>query len=376
LVSAGLTGPKVYYVYDYQTSSYKYRNATTNTGTASRYIPHSQSFLVKVNAVGQSLQFQESYKTNVGTAFERSGDDNNSFLTVQIAGNGASDEGIVLFDSNALTSYDEKDALDLPSPIETAVQFSFMSSDNAALIQCAAPMTEGLSIPIHLNAPAPGSYTFSIPEASHLPLGACLQLEDIITGSFYSVEPGMSFAFNIESAFDGIRFMIHTHAPVELITSHPTCSGAHDGSIDISTPSGSWNVSLGSADSQLEFISNGSVTFDHLAAGTYTLNVSQASSTCGASSVEIVLQNPAEHALSFKGTQEAVCQNNEWGAIAFAVENATWFTYSLVNNAGDIVREGAVEGDHLTLENLAGDLYTLYVDANCFHTSEVIDLRS
>ncbi len=375
LVSASLTGPKVYYVYDYQTSSYKFRNAATNTGTASRYIPHSQSFLVKVNASGQSLQFQESYKTNVGIAFERSGDDQNAFLSLQIAGNGAADEGLILFDPTALSVYDEKDALDIPSPIQNVVQFSFVSADDASLIQYASAYTEGLTIPVMLNAPMAGVYTLSVPEAMHLPLGACLQIEDVVTGSFYTLVSGMSFDFEVAAPYQGIRFIIHGHAAAELISSSPSCPGEHDGSIDISTPAGSWNVSLSNSQSQLQFVSNGAVTFDHLAAGTYLLELSSDNAACGTSSIEVTLQDPPTHQLHIKGAQEAVCQTNELAAISFSVEHASWFTYSLTDYSGAVVREGTVEGDHFTLEGLEGDLYTLEVDADCFHASRVIDLR-
>jgi len=372
LVSASLTGPKVYYVFDYQTNSYKFRNATTNTGTASRYIAHSQGFLVKVNAAGQNLVFQETHKTNTGAAFERSEDATNAYIALRFSKGLNADESMIVFNGAAENQYDDMDVLHLDSPVSEAVGMSLQSADGAPLAQDVRPYAGNLEIPVVVDMPEAGSYTFSVIEIMNLPLGACLTVEDVVTGQVSTLSAGAQFVVETGEAFQGIRFIIRTTPAAATIVTATSCNDLADGSIDVSVPSSDWSVSL-SADGGYEFMAQGSVTFDHLQAGQYLLQVEHG--TCGASSELVNVEEPAQIRTIITGTEAVECNLGTSGMFTFEVENATWFSYEVRNAQHELVRSANVEGNSAIVEGLPASLYTVQVFTPCSNESIEVDLR-
>lgn len=372
LSSASLTGPKVYYVFDYQTNTYKFRNATTNTGTASRYIAHSQGFLVKVNAAGQSLVCQETHKTNTGAAFERSGDSDNSFVAIRFSKGLSADEGMIVFDANATNGYDDLDVADLQSPVESAVELTLMAQDNAPLAQDTRPFDGSIEIPVSLDMPEAGTYTFQVVEMQNLPLGACLIVHDLVTGSSMQLASGASMSITTDEPFFGERLVIRSTPAVEPIVTGTSCFGSSDGSIDVTLPAGNWNISL-SAQEGFEYQASSSATFDHLEAGNYLLQVNNA--VCGTSSVLLEVQQPLEVTTLVSGLNPVECNQGESGMFSFEVQHAEWFTFDVRNSAGTIVRSGEVEGFAAVVEGLTAGLYSLEVYTTCSNESVMIDLR-
>jgi hypothetical protein len=375
LLSSTLSGPKVYYVYDYESGAYKFRNAATNTGTASRYIAHSQSFLVKVNTTGQSLSYQENYKTNTGAAFERSNDSENSFIALQLAGNGLSDESMLMFDNNAVNAYDYNDVLDLESPIATSVEFSLMSADDVPLAQDARPFNNDINIPVSLDLPSAGTYMFSVSESQNLPLGSCLYIEDMVTGNVINLLEGEVMMITTDAPFNGVRLIIHGTAPIALLSTDATCNGYADGTVDITTPSGEWSVSLTSEENNFEYVSNGSITFDHLAAGIYTLEVLNTNEACGSQSAQIEISEPAQIQSSINNQTIVSCNEGNEGAFTINVNNANWFTYEVFDSQENLIRSGEVEGAVFTAEELTADIYSVNIYTTCNTEVIAVDLR-
>ncbi|MFM9006901.1 MAG: hypothetical protein ACKOSR_15605, partial [Flavobacteriales bacterium] len=238
LVSASLTGPRVYYVYDYQTKSNKFRNASTGSGTASRYIAHSQGFQVKVNTAGQNLVYQETHKTNTGAAFERSDNSTTSLVTFRLSKGVIADESILLFDANATADLDDRDALDLESFESDAINMSLMSPSEVKLAQDARPYFQEISIPVFVNVPAAGDYIFTIVDAQNIPFGTCLYVEDLETGEVVQLNAGQQMTAHFNDTYSGSRFVIHGSAPIEAVTTPTSCNNSSDGSIDVTLPSG------------------------------------------------------------------------------------------------------------------------------------------
>jgi hypothetical protein len=372
LVSASLSGPKVYYVYDYQSSTYKYRNASTNTGTASRYIAHSQGFMVKVNTTGQNLVFQESHKTNTGAAFERSEEATNAFVALRFGRGNTTDESMIVFSNEATNAYDLYDVADLQSPVAEAVEMSLQGIDGSSLAQDARPYAADLEIPVWVDMPEAGSYTLSVTEVQNLPLGACLTVEDVITGDVMTLSQGTTLVVETNEAFQGVRLVIRATPAAQTVVTGTSCSGIDDASIDVSVPSSDWNISL-SADNGYEFMSQGSVTFDHLAAGEYLLQVEHA--TCGTSTAIVLVEEPAEIQTVITGTETVECNIGASGMATFEVENAHWFTYELRNSSNAIVRSGSVEGSTAMVEGLPAELYSLHIFTPCSNEVMQLDLR-
>ncbi len=375
LVSGTLTGPRVYYVFDHQTNAYKNYNAATGLGSASRYIPHSQSFLVKVNAGGQNLQFQESYKTNNGTAFERSEEAEISFVALQVSKDGMSDEAILNFNESASSEYDNYDAFDLQSPNADAVEMSFVSSDNVYLAQDARPLVNSTSIPVYLDLPSEGSYEVSVVEIRNLPVGSCLMIEDMVTGQMISFQDGEHFTVTVDQPYQGNRLMIHTSASAELIVSGVSCNGSADGAIDVSVPEGNWNVTLTDEWNNSEYVALGGVTFDNLQAGTYYLTVQNSDLQCQSSPASIVVSEPQAMFTSLSDTDVVLCNQGNSGLIEWNVNNATWFAYNVENSEGDIIASGELEGSVGELSGLASDVYTLNIFHNCGTESIEVSLK-
>lgn len=374
-VSSTLTGPRVYYVFDYQTNSYKYRNAATNSGTASRYIPHSQSFLVKVNVAGQSLSYQESYKTNNGTAFERSEDSQESFVALQLSRNGMSDEAMLIFRNESSASMDDLDVYDLESPNENSVEFSLLSADAVKLAQDVRPLNEEILIPVHLDLPLAGTYTFAVNDVQNLPLGSCLYVEDAETGNTMMLEAGQTMTITTNAPYSGTRLFIHGTPRVETVITDATCANADNGTIDVSTPSGNWSVSLTGESTFYEYVSGGSMTFEHLAAGQYVLEVTNNNSSCGSKTMDVVISAPAAPTAQFTAVDPARCNADASAAFSMVVENTTWFAYEVFNSSNALIAEGTADNGVLAMEGLDADVYTVRIETTCNTEEHTLDLR-
>lgn len=378
-VSAALTGPRTVYVFDYQSNSYKTwtpTGANTGIGNGSRYIPHSQSFLVKVNTSGQYLRFQENYKTDTGAAFERSmGDEDASYIVYQLERNGMSDENMLFFNDEATAQFDALDALHLASPNEDAIQLSSISADNLALIQDMRAYDENMVVNIHAKMPTAGTYNFHIPAAGNLPAGACLYVEDIITGQTMQVVSGASMAVTINEPFEGIRFRITGSAPAKVITTDATCYGLDNGTIDVTVPSDAWSVKLNDSFNNFEYVANGSVTLDGLRAGTYQLEVINPDATCAPEVKTFIIAEPAEVNAAITSMEQVSCNEGFTGTISGSVENTDWFSFEILNENNEAVYNAEVEGTGFYAENLAADLYTVKVYTECSAQTLTADLR-
>ncbi|MEN9639878.1 MAG: hypothetical protein RLZZ262_1747 [Bacteroidota bacterium] len=371
LVSSSLTGPKVYYVYDWNTSSYKFRNASNNTGTASRYIPHCQSFLVKVNTAAQSLNYVETHKTATGTVFERSEEDQ-PFFAIQLSKEGRQDEVIVSLLDAATDGYDDMDVIHLSSPESEAVQMALAGINDLPLSMDSRPYNQALAIPVYAKMPTAGTYTLTIAEDQNLPSGACLVLEDMISGQSINILQGQSMTIAINAPFEGQRFMIRGQVPATIVTTPATCAGVSNGVIDVTTPEGVWNVTL-TADQEV-YSANGSVSFDHLSSGAYSLTISNGTEACGVNEQTIVVEEPMAVMLQQELAIKATCGGND-GVISYVVNNTDWFAYVLINSSGEIVREGTVEGDRFTEEFLPAGNYEVGIYTTCETFTDLVNLQ-
>ena len=365
LVSSALTGPRVYYVYDFQTKAYKFRNASTGSGTASRYIAHSQSFQVKVNSSGQNLVYQETYKTNTGAAFERSDDASASLVTFRLSKGVVADETMLVFDEQATADLEDRDAEDLEGIESDAVNMSLMSPSSIKLAQDARPYDQEISIPVFVKVPEAGDYIFTIVEAQNIPFGTCLYVEDLATGDVIQLNAGQEITAHFNDAFSGNRFVIHGSAPIEAITTPTSCNNSNDGSIDVTLPNGQWNLSLSGLNSNYEFTASGSVDFDHLAPGIYNLTITGPSSWCGNFATQLLVEAPDRAFSEIVTLDHPDCISHNDGAIKIEINNADWFTYSLYNFNEDLLQNGNREGHELILENLKAGVYYLQLESEC-----------
>jgi len=365
LVSSSLTGPRVYYVYDYETKSNKFRNASTGSGTASRYIAHSQGFQVKVNAAGQNLVYQETYKTNTGAAFERSDNSTTSLVSFRLSKGAIADESILLFDNSAISDLDDHDALDLEGFDEDAINMSLMSPSSVKLAQDARPFDQEISVPVFVKVPSAGDYTFTIVDAQNIPFGTCLYVEDLTTGEVIQLNAGQQMIAHFNEAFSGNRFVVHGSAPIEVISTPASCNNTNDGSIDVTLPNGDWSLSLSGLNSNYDFTASGSVDFDHLAPGIYDLVVNGPNSWCGNFTTQLNVEAPERAFSEIAALDHPNCVSHTDGSLEINVRNADWFAYSLFNHNEDLLQNGNREGSELILEGLKSGAYYLQLEGEC-----------
>jgi hypothetical protein len=140
----------------------------------------------------------------------------------------------------------------------------------------------------------------------------------------------------------------------------------------VNVPSSDWSVSL-SAENGYEFMAQGAVTFDHLEAGAYLLQVEHA--TCGVSSAVIHVEQPEAILTHITGTESVECNQGNSGMFTFEVENAHWFTYEVRNEQHEVVRTANVEGHQALVEGLTAGLYTVHVFTPCTQEELEVDLR-
>ncbi len=377
-VSANLTGPRVYYVYDYSIGSFKWWQAIGNesgNGTASRYIPHCQSFFVKVNNSGETLNYQESYKTNNGTAFERStGDSEQAVVAIQLESNGRMDENLLFFDANAQAGYDQRDVMHMASPEASSIQMYLLSEDALALSQDVRPYSGELSIAVFAKMPAAGVYHLRIPEVKNLPAGACLYLEDLITGDRIAVKNEEEMVITLSAPFEGVRFKITGNAAARVIATDATCHGVANGSIDVTVPA-TWQVRLNEEGHQFEYVSDGSVTLDGLHAGTYQLEVINPNSTCIIEPKTIVIGQPETNEVVITAIQPVHCNAGSEGAITWEVTESSWYSYELRNDQQQVVNALEVEGNQGYIDELPAGIYQLTIYTECSTLQKEVDLR-
>jgi hypothetical protein len=223
---------------------------------------------------------------------------------------------------------------------------------------------DNVNIPVYLDLPEAGTYTFSVVQTQNLPLGTCLVVEDMLTGNAINMQIGEQLSITTNEAYQGNRLMIHASAAVQVITSDATCAGMANGTIDVTAPAGTWNIVLEEQGNINEFVANGSATFDHLPAGTYVINVSNGSE-CGTSAQTVTIGEPASIISNVLGTSYASCNTQKNGVIELEVLNAEWFNYEVFSSKNTVVASGSIEGTILSIEELAGDIYHVNIYTNC-----------
>jgi len=169
-----------------------------------------------------------------------------------------------------------------------------------------------------------------------------------------------------------VRFIIRSTAAASTIVTSSSCNALADGSIDVTVPAQNWNVTL-SANNGYEFMAQGSVTFDHLQAGEYLLQVEHP--TCGLSSQLISVDEPAAILTTITGVEKVECNTGNGGMFSFEVCNASWFNYEVRNNQNEVVLSANVEGNNTVVEGLTAGLYTVHVYTPCSNEVLTVDLR-
>lgn len=86
--------------------------------------------------------------------------------------------------------------------------------------------SNAIQIPVLVHIPVTGTYTVTATGIEQVGL-TCIRLEDLVTGTFTTLEEGTSYSFSASSGGDSEtpRFIIHASAPMPVSTSDAMCNG-------------------------------------------------------------------------------------------------------------------------------------------------------
>lgn len=354
-----------YYVYDTALPGYRSFNANTEAGTASQYIAHSQSFFIKADGAGQNLDFREVHKTSTNADFERSSDDAR-MVAFRLERNGQADEAVLAFIEGATNAYEQTyDAEKWTSPVASAPEFAFVSSDNMLLTIDARPLiTDGASIPVSLDLPEAGTYTFIVQEILNMQSGVCMTIQDVLTGETISAEAGTQMTVEVSAPYVGQRLFIHFSPAAQVTATHATCFGSADGAISLTASSGSWNYTLVNEGGTIVSAGSSLADIGDLTAGFYSLELANQEAGCGAEDISITIEQPAQ-VTSWSSSTRATCSAGTDGWLEFGISSEESYTYSITQADGTAVANGESSEMTFTLENLTGDVYTIGVTTGC-----------
>ncbi|MEN9638456.1 MAG: hypothetical protein RLZZ262_324, partial [Bacteroidota bacterium] len=377
-IVANGSGIASYYVFDAESNNYKYYNANIGVGTGSRYVASSQSFMVKANATGAYLRYEERFKSNTGATFEREMPEN-SFVNFKITGsNGTSDECILNLRDDSGSNYDwTKDAKKLMSTNASAAECAIVSSDNTLLSLDTRPATtNALQIPIYAKMPVAGTYTFRVVQTNNLPWGTCIYVRDVVTNNVIQMVAGQQFSITITTPYTGNRFMIHVSPEVITTVTDASCNRANDGAIAIDIPESGWSVSLTSANGALIGSATADQTWGDLEAGTYALAITSNSTACPSVSRTVTVGESASIGIEVINSVPDHCNTDGEGAILCAVSHVSGsYHYAFRNEAGAIMAEGETTEASFGAQNLIGSVYTVLVTHSCGVDSIQVDIK-
>lgn len=309
-VRGGLSGVNDFYsVYTESGNFAYYEGGIGGTNGATRYIPVMQGFWVQSTG-GTSITFAETDKAPTqDPTFLKSASTINQVMRIAINGsvNNFSDEVLVVAGDHYVNSFDhgDNDIIKWKSMDSlVAPNLATYSSDNIELAFNKINMNQSIDIPVTARPGdnAQGNYQLAFTIPTDFMNGACMTLEDVLTGSITNLRADTSYSFTSSLSDPETRFIIHINKGYDILSVEPTCSASADGSISISGGNiNGHNFNLIDANGNViatQTAANNSVVFDLISAGTYTINTDYVSA-CGQSTETVIVNQPSVLDASF-----------------------------------------------------------------------------
>ncbi|MCB0760196.1 MAG: hypothetical protein KDC12_01645, partial [Flavobacteriales bacterium] len=369
-----------YYVHDGDgfngTRNYIFYDAVSGTGTASEVIASGQSFWVKVDGAGGTLNFNEASKTQAASLFERQLLEL-PVLGMKVTSASSSDYCYIVLDENMSHTFDSnRDALHLGgNSMNQSVGLSTQSADEMFLSVNNIPgFEEVTTIPVQFKSPVAQNMTFEITDWDEIPEGVCLVIEDLTNGQMTVLDQDTNFEFAAE-AEDGIRFLIHVSGPAQMDVSPLACYGDDNASITANASGEgvftyTWIDELDNVVAIHEDVE--SSTIENLAFGNYTVVITGENTLCPATSQSVYIDQPTQETAQASGLT-AWCNEEGSGIITIAT-NADVYNYSILDaNNTLILSETLVSGESM-VAGLDGQVYSVELNSVCSAFTYTIDL--
>lgn len=296
-------------------------NGATNT------IQSSQGFYLKASGSNLTTTVGESAKVsgNNGGFFGGS-EDAPELLRLQISSdmNTFSDETMMVFTAGE-PAFTGNDVPKLNFSHPEAPRIGTTADAVNLAINAYGAFSSAIQIPVLVHIPVTGTYTVTATGIEQVGL-TCIRLEDLVAGTFTTLEEGTSYSFSGSSGGDSEtpRFIIHASAPMPVATSDAMCNGDANGGVEIVIAEGAADVTvyndMGQVISSIEGAS-GTIEVNSLAAGDYEITVEGYLGCANLISSFSITQPDAMEAEA--EVVDASCPDIADGLISLAIEGGT-----------------------------------------------------
>jgi hypothetical protein len=204
------------------------------TNGGSRYIPSSQSFFVVANAPGASLGLTENCKSANQGAF-KNGEIVQGALTLELNNGVYQDETtLVISETGSLLFDQEFDAYKIKSPLTEVPYLSTISADGYDLsINTVSGINESVVIPLRIEVGVSGTYAFSHRGLDSFANGACIVLEDLLTGNVYALNENVEIMLALEAGSTTLRFQLRIGGTALSEITSSGCPGMENGTASV-----------------------------------------------------------------------------------------------------------------------------------------------
>jgi PKD repeat protein len=204
------------------------------TNGGSRYIPSSQSFFVVANATGAALGISENCKSSNQGAF-KSTEASQGALTLKLSNGTYLDETtLVRNDSGSLMFDSDFDAYKIKSPMTEVPYLATVSGEGYDLsINSMAKMSHETIVPLRLEVGITGVYVLTHLGLDHFAQGACIVLEDLLTGDVYPFSEDDEILLQLEAGDSALRFQLRIGATVLNNITSSGCPGMESGTAEV-----------------------------------------------------------------------------------------------------------------------------------------------
>lgn len=289
------------------------------TNGGSRYIASSQAFWVQASAASPVVQIKETCKWAVDQAFIRDAVDDQQLLTFGVQKGTKSDEAVLRFVDGATTNFDaDFDALKLAST-DVGMPYIALINNTDELSINSYNLGQSITMPVKVTSSTNGITTLTFTKTNLTDL-SCAVLEDLVTGTKTDVIANSSYTFYHTASTTTARFLLHLWNNKVKKVVNPTCFESTNAQIIAQTSgNGPWTFNLSNDNGTVASFNstNDTTIINNLGAGTYYLQISDQSLTCGVTVDTIVINNPTPVLITSAVTNPSSFAND--GAIDLTV---------------------------------------------------------
>jgi PKD repeat protein len=310
----------------------------TNEGTS--HIPSSQAFWVRAVAANPAVSITEAVKTSQDPSFFRSMPANvNYLLKLKLSASNGTDETVIRFDQSAGNQFDiGYDALKLAS---TDTLAPYIASTNDSVmdysINTLGDLNGEVTVPLRVYRYQSGTMTISRDSVSDFPNGACIILEDLLTGATTSLTEGASYSYSHVGGDTSIRFLLHFSPDITTGATVSVCPSSADAYAWANgIGNGPWDYTWQDSSGNTVAVHNavaGTDTLFGLTPGIYTVIIDGNSGWCGTREDTVHVNGPSMLAAT-STIQQPICPLDSNGSILLSGMTGRTGPYSYLWNDG------------------------------------------